>query len=124
VGIAVCDPDRMLASPLQTYHRRDARADARFFQELVEKERLVGFVIGLPVHMSGDESEKSGESRRFAEWLSQVTGLPIRFQDERYTTVEADQNLAEGGLKGRKAKERRDRLAAQAILQRYLARAP
>ncbi len=120
IGVAVCDPDRILASPLVTYARQNEMADGQFFQRLVGEERLVGIVVGLPVHMSGDESEKSRQARQFGEWLGGVTGLPVHFQDERFTTSEANQALASGGLKRRKADQRRDMLAAQVILARYL----
>jgi putative Holliday junction resolvase len=120
VGIAVCDPDRILASPLSTYTRRDDSADAMFFQDLVADQQIVGFVVGLPVHMSGDESRKSRQARRFGEWLERVTGLPVGFQDERFTTSEANDLMAAGGLTRQKANERRDMLAAQAILARFL----
>lgn len=120
VGVAICDPDRILASPWITYARSTEPADALFFQELAREERLVGFVVGLPVHMSGDEGEKSRAARQFGQWLAEITGLPVCFQDERFTTSEANSLLAGSGLKGRKADERRDKLAAQAILARFL----
>lgn len=120
VGIAVCDPDRILASPLSMYARQSEPMDRQFFQVLVSEERLVGFVVGLPVHMSGDESEKSRQARQFGAWLQDATGLPVCFQDERYSTSEAQQALTEAGFRGRKSDQRRDMLAAQAILARYL----
>lgn len=120
IGIAVCDPDRILASPLSMHARQSDVLDRQFFQKLAQEERLVGFVIGLPVHMSGDESEKSRQARQFGAWLQDATGLPVCFQDERFSTVEAQQALAQAGFRGRKSDRRRDMLAAQAILARYL----
>jgi putative Holliday junction resolvase len=120
IGIAVCDPGRMLASPLATYARRNDILDQKFFQQLALDEELAGWIVGLPVHMSGDESEKSRLARQFGEWLGVATGLPVRFQDERFTTAEADRALASAGMRGEKADSRRDMLAAQAILARYL----
>lgn len=120
IGVALCDPDRMIASPLTIYSCRNEASDREFFQKLAVEERIVGFVIGLPVHMSGDESEKSQAARRFGQWLSSATQLPVCFQDERFTTAEADQRLSSAGLKRRKADSKRDMLAAQAILTRYL----
>src|SRR4029079_7404342 len=76
IGIAVCDPDRILASPLATYSRQNAIADGEYFRDLVASERVAGFVVGLPVHMSGDESEKSRQARQFGQWLGEVTTLP------------------------------------------------
>ena len=120
IGIAICDPDRILASPLSMYARQSEPLDRQFFQKLAIEERLVGFVVGLPVHMSGDESEKSRQARQFGAWLQEATGLPVCFQDERFSTLEAEQALAQAGIRGRKSDRRRDMLAAQAILARYL----
>ena len=55
-----------IASPYENYTRRDERRDAQFFQNLVGEEDVVGFVIGLPLHTSGQESKKSQEARQFA----------------------------------------------------------
>jgi putative Holliday junction resolvase len=118
--VAVCDPDRILASPLETYSRQDACLDGQYFRDLVANEGIVGFVVGLPVHMSGDESEKSRQARQFGKWLQEVTSLPVQFQDERYSTADAQETLTQAGLKRQKADRRRDMLAAQAILARYL----
>lgn len=120
IGIAICDPDRILASPLKMYARQTELLDRQFFQNLAAQERLVGFVVGLPVHMSGDESEKSRQARQWGAWLQAATGLPVHFQDERFSTADAQEVLAKAGLKRRKSDRRRDMLAAQSILARYL----
>jgi putative holliday junction resolvase len=120
VGIAITDPDRLLASPLETYMRRALPEDARYFRELVENEGITGFVIGLPVYPSGQESQKSLEVRRFGAWLEKVTGRPIAYVDERYTTRQAETLLSTARLTRGKRKSRRDMLAAQIILTSYL----
>jgi putative Holliday junction resolvase len=120
VGLAVSDVDRRIASPLATYQRRDAAQDARFFQKLVQDEDIERLVVGLPVHMSGDEGKKSAEARAFGAWLAQTTKLPIAFWDERLTTAEAEQLLWDAGLTHKQRKERRDKVAAQILLQAYL----
>jgi putative Holliday junction resolvase len=120
IGLAVSDPDRRLASPYEIYHRRSAAADAEYFRHFVREERIVGFVIGLPVHTSGEESQKSAEVRTFAKWLHEITGLPIRFYDERYTSVLAEQSLVEARLTRKRRKARLDKVAAQLILAAYL----
>jgi putative Holliday junction resolvase len=74
----------------------------------------------LPVHSSGDESEKSREARDFAAWLSSVTNLPIAFYDERYTSTQAEQFLSAAKVSKKQKKQRRDMLAAQIILAAYL----
>jgi len=120
IGIAISDARRTLASPLVNYNRRDLAGDERFFRQLVADEDVCGFVIGLPIHASGLESQKSRESRRFGQWLSEITGLPVRFYDERYTTREATTMLEQAQLTKKKRRKRLDMLAAQQILTGYL----
>jgi len=120
IGVAITDPNRMVASPLETYTRRSIEADADYFVRLGEEEQVVGFVVGLPVHTSGDESGKSREARRFGQWLQEVTGKPVCFFDERYTTVQAQQMLTDAQLRGKKRKSRLDRVAAQILLAAFL----
>lgn len=120
IGVAVCDPDRILASPFENYDRRTPALDADFFRKLVKEERIVGLVVGLPVHVSGQESQKSFEARQFAEWLKKETGLPVRLFDERYTSAQAEQHLLAAELTKKRRKARLDMLAAQILLAAYL----
>ena len=120
IGVAVTDPDQRLASPLEIYTRRDAAADAVWAAQLVNSERIVGFVVGLPVHTSGHESQKSHKARQFGDWLAKQTGLPVRYFDERYTTVQAEELLQGAKLTSKRRKERLDKLAAQILLAAYL----
>ena len=89
IGVAVTDPEQRLASPLENYTRRETAADAAWLKGLAADERLVGFVIGLPVHTDGNESRKSSEVREFGKWVADLTGLPVRYFDERYTSAQA-----------------------------------
>jgi putative Holliday junction resolvase len=120
VGLAVSDADRRIASPLATYHRREPEHDAAWFRALVEEEQIGQIVIGLPVHLDGREGQKAAEARAFGRWLGDVSGLPIVFWDERFTTVEAEGFLISAGLTNKRRKARRDRVAAQILLQSYL----
>lgn len=120
IGLAVSDPDRIIASPLATYARREPDADARNFRDLISAEEIVGLVIGLPVHLSGREGQKAHEARVFGNWLANVTGLPLVFGDERFSTVQAESALWQAGLTHKRRKDRRDRVAAQILLQAYL----
>lgn len=124
IGVALCDPARTLASPYENYTRRSEAADARFFRDLVAQERVAGFVVGLPVHLSGRESEKSGEARAFGQWLAATTGVPVRFYDERYTSAQAEELLGDARLTKKKRKARLDMLAAQILLTSYLEAPP
>jgi len=120
LGLAISDAERRLASPLTTYTRRDSRQDALFFQKIIEDEEVGQIVIGLPVHLDGNEGEQAKAARKFGVWLHEATGLPCVFYDERFTTFEAESSLLEAGLTRKKRKARRDRVAAQILLQAYL----
>jgi putative Holliday junction resolvase len=120
VGLAVSDADRLIASPLETYVRRDAKSDAAYFVNVVTAERIVGLVVGLPLHTGGEEGIKAKEARAYGAWLAESTGLPCVLWDERCTTAAAEDALRDAGLTHRKRKDRRDRVAAQLILQGYI----
>ena len=120
IGIAISDARQTIASPLDNYTRGSKDQDAGYFQRLVKEETVVGLVLGLPVHMSGDESKKSQEAREFGKWVAAVTGLPVDFYDERLSSVIADDFLAVGQLTNKQRQKRRDMLAAQVILANYL----
>ena len=120
VGLAVCDTDRIIASPLDTYQRQDEERDRKYFQHLVEEEEIAAIVLGLPIHLSGNEGQKAREARQFGAWLAEITKLPVTFWDERFTSHEAEQHLLMAGLTKKKRKHRLDRVAAQIMLQSYL----
>jgi putative Holliday junction resolvase len=120
IGIAVTDYEQRLASPFENYTRRGEAADLAYFRRLADDERIERFVVGLPVHMSGEESAKSLEARRFGEWLAKITGRPVEYFDERYTSSEAERMLLDMRLTKKKRKEKLDKLAAQILLSAYL----
>ncbi|MEM8736481.1 MAG: RuvX/YqgF family protein, partial [Planctomycetota bacterium] len=66
IGLATCDPSQTWVTPFETYNRRNERLDEKYFCELVNQEEIVGWVIGLPIHCDGKESQKSAEVRAFA----------------------------------------------------------
>ena len=118
IGVAVCDPDRVIASPVGTQandHTREA-----YFRGLCAGARFVGIVVGLPLHASGAESPMSGEARAFAKWLSALVTLPVVMWDERHTSFAAEGALLDAGLTRKKRKEKVDRVAAQMILQTFI----
>lgn len=120
VGLALSNLDQTLATPHETIVRRDDQQDARRLQQIAREYAVAGLVVGLPVHMSGDEGEKAREARAYGAWVASVTKLPVRFHDERYTTALADELLREFDLGPKQRKARRDQLAAQILLQSYL----
>jgi putative Holliday junction resolvase len=120
IGLAISDAERRIASPLTTYARRDTEEDARFYRRLIAEQEVGGLVVGLPLHNDGREGQKAREARAFGQGLKDVTGLPVIFWDERFTTVEAESFLWEAGLTHKRRRQRRDRVAAQILLQAYL----
>jgi putative Holliday junction resolvase len=120
IGIAVGDTTIRIASPLETYSRVNESADTAYFCRLVEREGIDRFVVGLPVHLDGRESQKSAEARQFGQWLQYATNIPVDYFDERFTTAEAEAILESGDLTKKKRDARRDQLAAQIMLTAYL----
>lgn len=120
IGLALSDPDRKFAFPHAIYERQGDEEDRKWFALLMKEELIGGIVVGLPVHLSGQEGQKAVEARAFGQWLKEVTGLSPVFWDERFTTVEAESALWEAGLSHKRRKARRDKVAAQILLQAYL----
>ena len=120
IGVAVSDPRRMIAFPLANYTRKNQVRDAEFFRKLVADEQVMQFVVGLPLHLSGGLSEKAQEAIAFGQWLGELTGVPVDYYDERYTSVEAEGYLIEANVTRKKRKQKLDKLAAQILLTSYL----
>jgi putative Holliday junction resolvase len=121
VGVAVCDPDGVLATPLVTVPRdAGGGADLRAIAELLAEHEAVGVVVGLPRTLAGREGPAAEAARAFADALAGVLDVPVELSDERLTTVVATQQLRERGVKGRKQRAVVDQAAAVAILQGWL----
>lgn len=120
VGAAISDGSGRLATPLEVYERQGDRVDARHYRRLVEDEGVERLVVGLPVHTTGGEGRTTDLARRWGKWLAEVTGLPVVFRDERFTSVEAEHLLQDAGLKASQRKRKIDMIAATLLLQAYL----
>jgi putative holliday junction resolvase len=120
IGIALSDRERSIASPFENYTRRNTELDAQRFKQLAKEETITLFVVGLPIHLDGRESQKSTEARQFGKWLAEVTGVPVKYFDERFTSTEAENLLLGAELTKKRRKKRLDMLAAQIMLTAYL----
>jgi putative Holliday junction resolvase len=120
IGIAMADTEVGIASPVANYTRRTTELDAAYFRQLATEERVARFVVGLPVHLDGRESQKSTEARAFGQWLNEATGVAVEFFDERFTSAEANEILGTAKLTKKQRQARRDQLAAQIMLTAYL----
>ena len=120
VGLAVSDEGRLIAAPLDIRARKNPTADGNYFKDVVAREHVSAIVLGLPVHTDGREGVKAKESRAYGKWLAEVTGLPVMFADERFSTAFAESALWAAGLTHKKRKAKRDAVAAQIMLQGFL----
>jgi len=120
IGLAICDPDQSISTPIDNYTRRNTDLDGKHFQQTIKDWNAIGVVIGLPVHLSGDESEKSRQTREFGNWLKQLLQLPVTYWDERFSSQTAEAHLLAANLTKKQRKARLDKLAAQIILQSFL----
>ena len=123
VGVAVSDPLGITAQNLEVITRKQENKLRKTYARIEElaREYDVGlFVVGLPLHMSGDEGERARLAREFAENLERRTGIPVKMQDERLSTVSADRILEEAGVRKENRKEYVDGIAASYILQAYM----
>ena len=120
IGIAFSDLLQTIASPYDTYTRRELNQDIQFFKELAIKQEVERVIIGLPYNMDGTVGERIEVTKKFGELLSIELGLPIEYVDERLSSVEAEDILAEAKVPAIKRKGLIDKIAASIILQSYL----
>ncbi len=122
IGVAVSDALGLTAQPVMTLERRrNPREDLRSLARLARKFAVAGIVVGLPLHMSGEESSRAAKSRAFAEELGTLSGLPVHLWDERLTSQQAHEILYQAGRKRQDHKEVVDQLAAVLILEGFMA---
>lgn len=120
LGISVCNSEQTIAVPVETWMVRTPEQNLKHLRELIVDYRAVGFVVGLPVRMSGQEGDQAAVVRKFGTWVAEQTKLPIAYWDERHSSTQAEVLLWTQGISPTKGKERLDRLAAQIILQSFL----
>ncbi|MFZ0391056.1 MAG: Holliday junction resolvase RuvX [Calditrichia bacterium] len=120
VGLAVSDPTRLIAQGVTTLTYHSQKHLITQLRKFVDEHEIVKIIVGLPLSMSGKDSQKTVEVREFAETLRGKFTQPVEFMDERLTTVMAHQTMHLMGKKPGRNKEKVDLLAAQNILQIYL----
>ena len=120
IGVSISDPDRRLAVPVGTVHVGQPPGELKAVAALVAEHDATALVLGLPRSMSGDEGARAALARQFGAALEAVVRVPIEYQDERLSTVEAERALREAGVTGRARRRVVDRSAAAVILQAWL----
>jgi putative Holliday junction resolvase len=122
IGVATSDPDRRLATAVETIARKNFSADAARILALAAERKAAGVVLGLPVNMDGSEGPRAQSTRAFARNLSRLTELPIAFWDERLSTTAVERELIAADVSRGKRKAVIDQHAAVFILQGALDR--
>lgn len=121
IGVASCDPDGILATPVETVPGRDVPGALRRLAAIVAEYEPIEVVVGLPRSLKGTEGPAAAKARAFARALAQaVAPVGVRLVDERMTTVTAAQGLRASGVGSRKGRSVIDQAAAVVILQSAL----
>ena len=122
IGVATSDPDRKLATAVETVARKTFSVDAKHVLALAAERKAVGFVLGIPINMDGSEGPRAQSTRAFARNLGKLTELPIALWDERLSTVAVERDLIAADVSRKKRAAVIDQHAAAFILQGALDR--
>jgi putative Holliday junction resolvase len=122
IGVATSDPDRKLATGVETITRKNFSRDAERLLALAAERSAIGFVLGLPVNMDGSEGPRAQSTRAFARNLARLTALPIALWDERLSTAAVERELIVADVSRAKRAAVIDQHAAAFILQGALDR--
>jgi len=120
IGVALSDPEGILASPFTIITRRDITADVEAIINIVNQQGVERIIVGLPRSMDGSIGRQAEKVEAFAQKLCSHTEVPVEFRDERLTTVSAKRLMQSVGKKKTGKKARDDAIAAALILQSYL----
>ncbi|SIR87505.1 Holliday junction resolvase RuvX [Williamsia sterculiae] len=119
VGVAISDPDGILATPVETVAR--GRGDVERIAGIVDEYEAVGVVVGLPRTLRGERGRAADEADRFAQVIAaRVAPVPVEFADERFSTVTASQAMRASGRSAKTQRAEIDQAAAVTILQGWL----
>jgi putative holliday junction resolvase len=122
IGVAASDPDRRVATGVETVARTRFAADAGRLLELATERKAAGFVLGLPINMDGSEGPRAQSTRAFARNMAKLTELPIALWDERLSTAAVERELIAADASRARRKAVIDQHAALFILQGALDR--
>ncbi len=119
IGVAISDALQLTAQPFAVLDADSHRLGGELL-DLVEDNGIELIVVGLPVAMSGRETESTRGARKLAARVGEITGLPIELADERFTTKTAERTLIGANVRRQRRKQVVDKVAAAVMLQHYL----
>lgn len=120
IGIAISDRGGNVALGRPSRYREDLESDLDYLEDLVTAEDVSLVVVGMPFHMNGEEGESAENVREFKRALEKRLQVSVDTIDERLTSSEAERVMIQSDLRREERKEKRDKVAATLILQRYL----
>lgn len=120
IGIALSDDTKFLASPFETYKRKNEQDDLQHIINIIQEKKVDEIVCGLPYNMQGEEQEIAQKTREFISKLLNIYSIKVEFVDERLSSLMAEEMLKETERDWKKRKEKLDAVAASIILQDYL----
>lgn len=120
IGVSVSDGIGLLAHPVDTVARQGVKKDCAALQRMLEGREVTHLVVGLPYELDGGEERSARLARQIGEAMAALTGLPVTYQDERFTSVEAERRLIAAGRSRAQRKVSIDQAAAALILQSWL----
>ena len=116
IGVAICDADGILASPLTTLQSTDKKLNKRIL-ELFQEFEPIKIYIGKPSNMDGSSGSAVDKTLEFRDFLVTLTDFPIELIDERLSTVSGARSMRDSGVRSKESKSRIDEAAAVAILE-------
>jgi putative Holliday junction resolvase len=120
IGVAICDPDGILATPLPFLDARHPKL-MHHIRELIDEFQPIAIYVGEPRQLSGEAGSAVLKSKEFGDSIRSIFDIPIYWIDERLSTVDAARKLRESGKSARDSKALIDSMAAVAILESGLA---
>jgi putative Holliday junction resolvase len=120
IGVALSDPEGILASPFTIINRRDESLDIEAIIDIIRRQQVGRVIVGLPRSLDGSLGKQAEKVKAFTQRLCEQTQVPVEYRDERLTTVMAERLRRAASSKKTRRKARHDDLAAAIILQGYL----
>jgi putative pre-16S rRNA nuclease len=120
IGLAICDEQEVVATPLRTLERRGGDADLEAVAAVMQETESTALLLGLPLEMSGAEGDAVLRVRRLGQRLTARLACPLEYWDERFSTVAAERALLEANVRRSKRRKVINHVAASLILQSFI----
>ncbi|PID27768.1 MAG: Holliday junction resolvase RuvX [Candidatus Cloacimonadota bacterium] len=120
IGLALSDPLKIISKPFKTLPNENIEQVTASLKKIIKEESVGEIILGLPVNLDGDDTQKTKEVRIFKEQLEKEINIPIHFQDERYTSSDAHTVIKKMKMTPQEGRKIIDQIAASFILRNYM----